>query len=65
MAKKSFDIPKYREFQIQNGGRKFGKLRLKANKILWRPKGKHKEWYSIELEDFVTIIEKKGHLQRH
>ena len=56
---KQLQRPEYEDFEIRDGGKVVGSIRVKASGILWRPKGKH-SWYRLSIEQFAAYAEEHG-----
>jgi len=56
---KSLTRPEYEDFEIRDGGKVVGWVRVKASGLLWKPKGKH-SWYRVGIEEFAAHAEKHG-----
>ena len=63
MAKNNFSLQKSYDFEIVNENRVVGKIRIKANSILWKPRSSQ-DWFRVDLDDFVTFMKDKGRKQK-
>jgi hypothetical protein len=58
MAKK-FRAQVSADFEIVEGGKIVGWIRVKPSGILWGPKGKH-SWYRLDIKNFARLARKRG-----
>jgi hypothetical protein len=63
MAKNTFSIGNFRDFEIVNENRVVGNIRIKPSGILWKPKNSH-VWFRVDLETFATFMKEKGSKQK-
>lgn len=61
---KQFKVPNYQDFEIYDGDKKIGDVRVKPSGILWSPAGKH-SWYRVSIDDFAAFAVKNGTEQAH
>jgi hypothetical protein len=56
-----FGVPDHYEHEFRNNRwGKIGKLRLKPNRVLWKPKGRGVKFYSVSLGQFTSWIMDPG-----
>jgi len=59
MPAKEFSAPVSQDFQILEGGKMYGTLRVKPSTLMWKPKGAH-SWHGVAIEDFGEWVKKTG-----
>jgi len=66
MSKNNFKPEKFYDFEIVNEtGGVVGKIRVKPNGILWKPKGSRQWLGGVKLEKFADFMEDNGKKQKH
>ena len=63
MAKNNFSLQKSYDFGIVNENRVVGKIRIKPNGILWKPRSSQ-DWLGVDLESFASLMKKNGTKQK-
>lgn len=58
---KTFKAPVSQDFEIQEGGRILGFLRVRPSGILWKPRGQQR-WRRVSIEDFADYATRNGTL---
>lgn len=49
---------------VDDDGLVVGHIRIKPNRILWKPRGSRSGWYGVSLADFGDRMVKKGSKQK-
>ncbi len=60
---KSLRRPEFEDFEITDGGKVVGSVRVKPSGILWKPKGKQ-SWHRLSIEQFADYAERHGTKQK-